>query len=121
MDWKLEVVRVPVSDVDQAKRVYSEQADVAVDIDARIAGGSRFVQLTPPGSACSEHLEPEYATRGAGGLASRRLRHQGCQGRTGRAGRGGGPVQHFERADFVGGRGGDSNSFVFISDPDGNG
>ncbi len=57
MDWKLEVVPVPVSDVDRAKRFYSEQAGFfVVDLDTRIGDGSRLVQLTPPGSGCSIHL-----------------------------------------------------------------
>ena len=53
MDWKLEVVVVPVTDVDRAKRFYTEQAGFIVDHDTRINDLVRFVQLTPPGSACS--------------------------------------------------------------------
>jgi hypothetical protein len=53
MDWKLEVVVVPVSDVDRAKRFYAEQVGFVVDLDTRISDAVRVVQLTPPGSACS--------------------------------------------------------------------
>src|SRR3712207_2792811 len=53
MDWKLELVVVPVSDVDWALRFYSEQVGFAVDHDTRIGDDFRAVQLTPPGSACS--------------------------------------------------------------------
>jgi catechol 2,3-dioxygenase-like lactoylglutathione lyase family enzyme len=53
MDWTLEVVVVPVSDVDQAKVFYSEQLGFNVDHDTRISDEMRFVQLTPPGSGCS--------------------------------------------------------------------
>ncbi len=53
MDWKLEVVPVPVADVDRAKAFYGEQVGFAVDLDTRIGDVMRVVQLTPPGSACS--------------------------------------------------------------------
>jgi predicted enzyme related to lactoylglutathione lyase len=53
MDWKLELVPVPVSDVDRAKAFYSEQAGFNADHDHRVSDEIRFVQLTPPGSACS--------------------------------------------------------------------
>ena len=53
MDWKLELVCVPVSDVDRAKVFYSEQAGFNADQDHTISDDLRFVQLTPPGSACS--------------------------------------------------------------------
>jgi catechol 2,3-dioxygenase-like lactoylglutathione lyase family enzyme len=52
MDWKLELVAVPVSDVDRAKAFY-EKIGFNADCDARVTDGLRFVQLTPPGSACS--------------------------------------------------------------------
>ena len=53
MDWKLEVVVVPVSDVDRAKTFYAEKVGFNVDHDTRVGEGVRVVQLTPPGSACS--------------------------------------------------------------------
>jgi len=53
VNWTLEVVVVPVSDVDRAKAFYSDQLGFAVDHDTRISEGNRVVQLTPPGSACS--------------------------------------------------------------------
>jgi catechol 2,3-dioxygenase-like lactoylglutathione lyase family enzyme len=53
MNWTLEVVVVPVSDIDRAKAFYSEQLGFAVDHDIRIGAGKRIVQLTPPGSGCS--------------------------------------------------------------------
>ena len=53
MDWKLELVAVPVSDVDRAKRFYTEQVGFNADHDHKISDELRFVQLTPPGSACS--------------------------------------------------------------------
>ena len=56
MDWKIEVVTVPVSDYDRAVDFYSEKLGFALDIDYRVSDEVRLVQLTPPGSACSIHL-----------------------------------------------------------------
>lgn len=53
MDWKLELVAIPVSDVDRAKSFYTEQVGFHADHDHRVNENLRFVQLTPPGSACS--------------------------------------------------------------------
>jgi catechol 2,3-dioxygenase-like lactoylglutathione lyase family enzyme len=59
MDMKLELVPIPVTDVDRAKAFYADKVgfgvdlDVSSDNDARVSGGMRVVQLTPPGSACS--------------------------------------------------------------------
>jgi catechol 2,3-dioxygenase-like lactoylglutathione lyase family enzyme len=53
MDWKLELVPVPVSDVDRAKAFYVEKVGFHADHDHQVHEGLRFVQLTPPGSACS--------------------------------------------------------------------
>ncbi|TFV86553.1 glyoxalase [Blastococcus sp. CT_GayMR16] len=53
MDMKLELVPIPVTDVDRAKAFYSEQLGFDVDVDVQPADGVRVVQLTPPGSACS--------------------------------------------------------------------
>jgi predicted enzyme related to lactoylglutathione lyase len=50
---KLELVPIPVTDVDRAKAFYAEQLGFVVDVDVRPADGVRVVQLTPPGSACS--------------------------------------------------------------------
>ncbi len=53
MDWKLELVAIPVSDVDRAKAFYVDQAGFNADHDYVVSDEIRFVQLTPPGSACS--------------------------------------------------------------------
>jgi predicted enzyme related to lactoylglutathione lyase len=53
MDWKLELVAIPVSDVDRAKAFYTEQVGFNADHDHTVSDELRFVQLTPPGSACS--------------------------------------------------------------------
>jgi predicted enzyme related to lactoylglutathione lyase len=53
MDWKLELVAVPVSDVDRAKAFYTDQAGFVLDHDHTVSDEIRFIQLTPRGSACS--------------------------------------------------------------------
>ena len=53
MDWKIELIHVPVSDVDRAKEFYVEKLGFNADHDQRVSDDLRFVQLTPPGSACS--------------------------------------------------------------------
>ena len=53
MDWKLELVFIPVTDVDRAKAFYTEKAGFHADQDNKVGDTLRFVQLTPPGSACS--------------------------------------------------------------------
>jgi catechol 2,3-dioxygenase-like lactoylglutathione lyase family enzyme len=56
MDWKIEVVTIPVSDIDRAIEFYAEKLGFNVDIDFRVSDEVRLVQLTPPGSGCSIHL-----------------------------------------------------------------
>jgi predicted enzyme related to lactoylglutathione lyase len=113
MDWKLELVAVPVTDVDRAKTFYTEKVGFNADHDHRVSDEIRFVQLTPPGSACSIAL-------GTGLVASRPGSAQGLQlvvsdvnaARAELAERG---VEVSEVQEF------DWGSFVFFSDPDGNG
>jgi catechol 2,3-dioxygenase-like lactoylglutathione lyase family enzyme len=65
MEWTLEVVVAPISDVDRAKAFYAEQLGFNVDHDTKISEGNRIVQLTPPGSGCSivvsERMVPDMA------------------------------------------------------------
>jgi catechol 2,3-dioxygenase-like lactoylglutathione lyase family enzyme len=124
MDWKLEVVPIPVSDVDAAKRFYGEQVGFAVDLDTRIGGGMRLVQLTPPGSGCSIQLSTGTSSVPPGALNGLQLVVPDIEGaRAGLVERGveAGPIQHMEDGAWVEGRGGGWNSFVFFRDPDGNG
>jgi catechol 2,3-dioxygenase-like lactoylglutathione lyase family enzyme len=123
MDWKLEVVVVPVSDVDRSLRFYREQVGFAVDHDTRISEEMRVAQLTPPGSACSIAIGTglvEAPPGSAQGLqlvvadieaARAQLVERGVQVS---------PIQHYEGHTRVEGRGGTWNSFVFFEDPDGN-
>lgn len=70
MDFKLELVSVPVSDVDRAKSFYADQVGFAVDIDQVVSDELRFVQLTPPGSACSIAIGTGLTTMAPGSLQS---------------------------------------------------
>ena len=65
MDMKLELVPVPVTDVDRAKAFYAEQLGFVVDVDVRPADGVRVVQLTPPGSGARSAWVPARGLRGA--------------------------------------------------------
>lgn len=123
MDWKLEVVVVPVTDVDRAKRFYSEQAGFVVDHDTRIGENYRAVQLTPPGSACSISVSAGLVDMPPGSVKGLQLvvsdveaaRAELIARRVEVS-----VIKHYEGVVLVDGRGGDWNSFVFFSDPDGN-
>jgi len=123
LDWKLEVVVVPVSDVDRAKEFYSDRVGFVVDVDRQMGEGLRVVQLTPPGSACSITIGTGLVDSAPGSLkglhlvvadldaARAELIERGVQVS---------PVRHVENGVWADGPGGDWNSFVFFSDPDGN-
>lgn len=124
MDWKLEVVVVPVTDVDRTKRFYSEQVGFVVDHDTRISDEMRVVQLTPPGSACSIVIGTGIADMPPGSVKGLQLVVSNIEAaRTELVERGVevSAVQHYEGAILAEGRGGDWNSFIFFRDPDGNG
>ena len=112
MDWKLELVQVPVSDVDRAKNFYTEQVGFNLDHDHQVSDDLRFVQLTPPGSGCSISMGPPsgMAPGSVQGLqlvvSDIEAAHAELSGRG---------VEVGEIQDLPWG------SFVFFSDPDGNG
>jgi catechol 2,3-dioxygenase-like lactoylglutathione lyase family enzyme len=124
LDWKLEVVQVSVTDVDRAKRFYAEQVGFIVDFDTRIGDEVRLVQLTPPGSGCSIQLTTGIHSMPPGMMEGLQIVVSDVEAaRVELVERGveAGPVQHVEEGEWVEGRGGRWNSFVFFSDPDGNG
>jgi catechol 2,3-dioxygenase-like lactoylglutathione lyase family enzyme len=123
MDWKLEVVIVPVADVDRAKRFYSEQAGFVVDHDTRVSDEIRMVQLTPPGSACSIVVGAGIVDMAPGSVKGLQLVVSDIDAARAQLVERGvevSAVQHYEGATLVDGRGGDWNSFIFFNDPDGN-
>ena len=112
MDWKLELVVIPVSDVDRAKAFYTEKVGFHADHDYTVNPELRFVQLTPPGSACSIALGKGLTTAAPGSVQGLQLVVADAEAaRAELIGRGLdiAPVQ-----DFPWGR------FIFFSDPDGN-
>jgi catechol 2,3-dioxygenase-like lactoylglutathione lyase family enzyme len=124
MDWKLELVVVPVSDVDRAKAFYVDQTDFTLDVDYRAGEDFRVVQLTPPGSACSVSLMRNDAAGSVQGLhltvsdieaARAELVGRGVEvsepfyfGESGQT-----PGLHPDRSDY--------GTFLSFEDPDGNG
>ena len=112
MDYKLELVAVPVSDVDRAKEFYV-QAGFNADHDHRVSDDMRFVQLTPPGSGCSIAIGKGIMETEPGSVQGLQLVVKDIQAaRDDLSGRG---VQVSDIQDFPWGR------FVFFTDPDGNG
>jgi predicted enzyme related to lactoylglutathione lyase len=113
MDWKLELVSIPVSDVDRAKSFYTEQVGFVADHDHAVSDEIRFVQLTPPGSACSIALGKGIVDTPPGSVQGMQMVVSDVHAaRTELVERG---VEVSEVQDYPWG------SFVFFSDPDGNG
>ena len=113
MDWRLELVQVPVSDVDRAKAFYTEKAGFNADHDHRVSDEIRFVQLTPPGSDCSIALGTGLSGMEPGSVQGLQLvvpDIEAARAELVERGVDVGEVQVF-----------DWGSFVFFSDPDGNG
>jgi predicted enzyme related to lactoylglutathione lyase len=112
VEMKLELVPVPVADVDRAKRFYVEQAGFALDHDHAVSDEIRFVQLTPPGSACSIAIGKGLTEMTPGSLDGLQL--VVADAAAARDALRGGGVETTEVQDFPWGR------FVFFADPDGN-
>jgi catechol 2,3-dioxygenase-like lactoylglutathione lyase family enzyme len=124
MEWKLELIVIPVSDVDRAKAFYTEKVGFKEDLDHWSSDKFRVVQLTPPGSACSIAIGTGIIDTLPGSVwglqvvvsdieaARAELVERGVEVSE---------IQHFDGRDWKTGGSGDWNSFVFFSDPDGNG
>jgi len=112
MDWKLELVAIPVSDVDRAKAFYADQAGFVVDHDHRVSDEVRFVQLTPPGSACSIAIGSGVTDAAPGSVKGMQM--VVADVRAARAELVDRGVEASEVQDFPWG------SFTFFQDPDGN-
>jgi len=112
MDWKLELVAIPVTDVDRAKAFYVDQVGFVADHDHTVSDEMRFVQLTPPGSACSIAIGRGITDAEPGSVRGVQLvvsdinaAHASLQERSVEVSE----IQQFPWGDFV-----------FFSDPDGN-
>ncbi len=112
MDWKLELVSVPVSDVDRAKEFYAK-VGFNVDHDHTVSDEVRFVQLTPPGSACSIAIGTGLSTATPGSVQGLQVVVADADAARAQLVQAG--IDCTEVQDFPWGR------FTFFSDPDGNG
>ena len=112
MDMKLELVFVPVTDVDRAKTFYVEQMGFNADHDHRVSPELRFVQLTPPGSACSIAIGEGLTDMEPGSMKNLQMVVQDADAIRAQLLARGAPVSEVE--DTAWGR------FVYFSDPDGN-
>ena len=124
MDWKLELVVVPVTDVDRAKQFYAEQLGFDVDVDRSLSEAFRVVQLTPPGSACTISIGKGLTEVVPGSLQGMQISVGDIEAaRADLVGRGVEvtPIRNVGESGWEDGKGGDYNSFFFFSDPDGNG
>lgn len=112
-DMRLELIQVPVSDIDRAKAFYVEQVGFNADHDQQVSEELRFVQLTPPGSACSIALTSGAHQMKPGSVEGLQMVVDDANAaRTELAARG---VEVSDVQEFPWG------SFVFFKDPDGNG
>jgi catechol 2,3-dioxygenase-like lactoylglutathione lyase family enzyme len=113
VDWKLELVAIPVSDVDRAKAFYTEQAGFNADHDHRVSDELRFVQLTPPGSACSIAIGTGVAETPPGSVQGMQMVVPDINAAHAELARRGVEVSDVQEFPW--------GSFVFFKDPDGNG
>jgi len=112
MTWKLELVQVPVTDLDRAKAFYADKVGFIAEHDHQVSDELRFIQLTPPGSACSISLTSGAHEMPAGKLEGLQLVvEDAAAARAELLERG---VEASEVQEFPWGR------FVFFADPDGN-
>lgn len=113
MNWKLELVLVPVSDVDRAKAFYTEKAGFNADQDHRVGDEIRFVQLTPPGSACSIAIGTGLTDMRPGSVKGLQVVVSDINAARAELVKRGVEVSEVQKFDW--------GSFIFFSDPDGNG
>ena len=112
MDWKLELVPIPVSDVDRAKAFYTEKAGFHADHDHTVSDAIRFVQLTPPGSACSISFGIGIVDTSPGSVKGLTLVVADIDAARAELVERGVEVSEVQKFDW--------GSFVFFEDPDGN-
>jgi catechol 2,3-dioxygenase-like lactoylglutathione lyase family enzyme len=126
MNWTIEVVLIPVTDVDRAKAFYSEQLGFDVDVDHKASDAFRVVQLTPPGSSCSISLGVGITDAAPGSVRGVHLvvpDIEQAHAELVERGVDVSPIQHFEDGQLAPGpdpERRDFGTYVFFSDPDGN-
>ena len=112
VDWRLELVQVPVSDVDRAKAFYTEKAGFDADVDVDVGGGIRFIQLTPPGSPCSIAIGTGLSKMDPGSVEGLQLVVSDIDAARAELVERGVEVSDVQEFDW--------GKFVYFSDPDGN-
>jgi len=112
MDWKLELVAIPVSDVDRAKVFYVDQAGFVADHDHTVSDDLRFVQLTPRGSACSIALGKGLTDAEPGSVRGMQMVVSDIEAAHAELAERGVEVSDIQDTPW--------GSFVFFADPDGN-
>ena len=112
MDWKLELVMIPVSDIDRAKAFYTDKAGFNADHDHTVSDEIRFVQLPPPGSACSIAIGRGITDAAPGSVAGLQMVVPDIEAAHGDLVKRGAQVSEIQ--ELAWGR------FVFFADPDGN-
>lgn len=117
MDWKLEVVVVPVTDVERAKSFYVDQLGFRLDADTQPTPAMRVVHMTPPGSGCSLVIGPKVVAAGTdfGASASLQLVVSDIEAARAQLATHGVPVSDVQVLDPR-----DGGKYVFFADPDGN-
>jgi catechol 2,3-dioxygenase-like lactoylglutathione lyase family enzyme len=113
MNWELQLVAIPVSDVDRAKEFYVEKLGFNPDHDHRVSDDLRFVQLTPPGSACSIAMGEGLVDAPPGSVKGMQLVVSDIEAAHAQLVERGVEVSDVQQFPW--------GSFVFFSDPDGNG
>jgi catechol 2,3-dioxygenase-like lactoylglutathione lyase family enzyme len=113
MEFKIELIAIPVSDVDRAKAFYNEKAGFVVDHDHAVSDQLRFVQLTPPGSACSIAIGTGLTPATPGSVQGVQMVVTDIEAAHRTLRDGGVEVSAIHDMPW--------GSFVFFSDPDGNG
>src|SRR3989442_6470678 len=112
MDWKLELVPVPVSDVDRAKSFYTQKVGLHADHDQQVNETLRFVQLTPPGSACSIYIGTGLTKMKPGSIEGLQMVVPDIEEAHQQLAKRGVPVSDIQDLSC--------GLFVYFSDPDGN-
>jgi predicted enzyme related to lactoylglutathione lyase len=113
VDWKIELVAIPVSDVDRAKAFYTEKAGFNADHDHQVSDELRFVQLTPPGSACSITIGTGIVDTPPGSVQGMQMVVSDINAARAELVERGVDVSDVQEFPW--------GSFLFFSDPDGNG
>ncbi|MGD9989528.1 VOC family protein [Pseudonocardia sp.] len=125
MDWKLEVIVLPVADVARSRKFYTDQLGFSLDVDHEVREGTHIVQVTPPGSACSVTFGTGLTESEPGSVKGLQLvvaDIEAAHAHLVERGVDVTEVRHVtETGEWAPGQGGPWNSFCFFADPDGNG